>query len=116
VINDETVLIGRNQNGFNLAGTPFEGGIPDTSNTSCHLSSIFFLRHDTRVSLRQLSKVETYTRLLTQVFETSPLFEIPGNDSLQERADLSAEMATRVPSYELGFRPDSSFWEAVENI
>ncbi len=116
VLNDEAVLIGRNKEGFYLSGTPFEGGTLNKYNTSSHLLAIFFLRHDTRVSLRKLSKVETYTRLLYQIFDTSPLFELPGNDSLQERADLSAEMATKVPSYELGFRPDSSFWQAIESI
>ncbi len=116
VLNDEAVLIGRNKEGFYLAGTPFDGGIPDKCHTSDHLSSIFFLRHYTRVSLRKFSNVETYTKLLTQIFSTSPLFEAPGNDSLQERADLSAEMSIKVPSYELGFRLDSSFWHVIETI
>ncbi len=116
VLNDETVLIGRSNGGFNLAGTPFDGGTPRKCNSSSVLSSIFFLRHDTRVSLRKLNKVETYTRLLAQIFDTSPLFEIPGDDSMQERADLSAEIAVKVPSYELGFRPDGSFWQTIESL
>jgi hypothetical protein len=115
VLNDEAVLIGHNQDGFYLAGTPFDGGVPHKSSTSGHLSSIFFLKHNKQVSLHRLSKTETYYKLLTQIFDISPLFETNYNDSLQERADLSAEMATRVPSYELGFRPDSSFWQAVES-
>lgn len=116
VLNDETVLIGRNKDGFNLSGTPFDGGIRKKCNSSGHLSSIFFLRHEARATLRKMSRVETYTRLLTQIFDTSPLFETPGNNSLQERANLSAEMSTRVPSYELGFRPDNSFWQVIETI
>jgi len=118
VLNDEAVLIGRNRNkkGFYLSATPFDGIASNRCNTVGHLSGIFFLKHDTEVSLRQLKKSETYRRFLTQVFDTSPLFELPGSESLSERADLSAEVATQVPSYELGFRPDSSFWEAVENI
>jgi hypothetical protein len=116
VLNDEAVLIGRNQEGFLLSGTPFDGGIPDKCNDSGQLSAIIFLKHDTQVSLRRLSRTQTYYKLLTQIFDTSPLFETPVDDSLQERADLSAKMATEVPSYELGFRPDSSFWQAIESI
>jgi hypothetical protein len=116
VLNDEAVLMGRNKEGFYLAGTPFDGGIPHKCNASGHLSSIFFLKHNTRVSLRKLSRVETYYKLLTQILDTSPLLEADGTDSLQERADLSAKVATEVSSYELGFRPDTSFWQVVETI
>ncbi len=116
VLNDEAVLIGRDREGFHLGATPFDGGITDRWNISGHLSAVFFLKHDTRVSVRKLSKVETYQRFLAQVFDTSPLFEAPGSDDLQERADVSAEVATWVPSYELGFRPDTSFWPVVGNI
>ena len=116
VLNDEAVLIGRNNKGFQLAGTPMQGGIPDKCNTSVHLSSIFFLRHDTQVSLRKLSKVETYIKLLTQICDTSPLFEAAGDNSVHKIADLSADIATGLPSYELGFRPDNSFWRVIETI
>jgi hypothetical protein len=116
VLNDETVLIGRNGKGFYVSGTPFNGGVPNTCNTSAYLSVIFFLKHETRVSLRRLGKTETYLRFITQVFDTVPLFEASGIDSLQERANLSAAVAAAAPSYELGFRPDTSFWQVVENI
>ncbi len=116
VLNDEAILIGRNKEGFCLSGTPIDGEISNKCNTSAHLSAILFLRHDTQVSLRKLGKVETYLRLVTQVFDTSPLFEIAGDDSFRERAELSAEVANGVLSYELGFLPDSSFWQVVENI
>ncbi len=116
ILNDEAILIGRNKEGFYLTGTPIDGEILNKCNTSAHLSAILFLRHDTRVSLRKLGRVETYLKLITQVFDTSPLLEIAGADSLKERAELSAEVANGVLSYELGFRPDSSFWQVVENI
>lgn len=116
ILNDEAVLIGKNKDGICISGTPFEGGQPYKCNTSAHLSAIFFLKHDTLVSIRKLSKVETYIKLLSQIFATSPLFETSGDDCLQKRAKLSADMATGVPAYELAFRPDSSFWQVIEAI
>jgi hypothetical protein len=116
VLNDEAVLIGKNKERIIISGTPFEGGQAEKCNTSAHLSAIFFLKHDVQVSLRKLTKVETYIRLLSQIFATSPLFEIPGDDCLRRRAELSADMATAVPSYELAFRPDSSFWDVIKEI
>ena len=116
VLNDEALLIGRNREGFYITGTPFDGGIPEKCNASGYLSAIIFLKHDTQVSLRKLSKAETYYKFLTQIFDTSPLLEAAGTGSLQERADLSAELATEVTSYELGFRPDTSFWQSIETI
>jgi hypothetical protein len=115
VLNDETVLIGQNGKGFYVSGAPFQGGTPNTCNTSSYLSAIFFLKHETAVSLRTISKAETYLKFMTQVFDTSPLLEDSGNSSFQERADLSAAVANAVPSYELGFRPDTSFWQVVGN-
>jgi len=116
VLNDEAVLIGRDKKGFYLTGTPFDGGIPDKCNDSARLSAIIFLKHDTQVSLRELSKTETYYRLLAQIFDTTPLLEATGADSLQERANLSAKVATEVSSYELSFLPDGSFWQVIESI
>jgi len=116
VLNDEAVLIGRNKTGFYLTGTPFTGGIPDRCSDTAPLSSVFFLRHSREVTLRRLSEVETYRGFLTQFFDTSPLHEAAGIDSLQERANISAEVARAVPSYELGFLPSRSFWDAVESI
>ncbi len=116
VLNDEAVLVGRDNEKFYLSGTPFDGSASHRCNASGYLSAILFLRHDTKASLRKLSKVETYQRFLIQVFDTSPLLEAPGIDSLQARAELSAEVASEVPSYELGFRPDTSFWPLVEHI
>ncbi len=113
VLNDEAVLIGRNEEGFYLSGTPFDGDVSSRCGATAHLSAIYFLRHDATVSLRQLTKTETYHRLLSQIFDTTPLFEIPGLESLSELADLSTAVVARVPSYELGFRPDSSFWEVI---
>jgi hypothetical protein len=116
VLNDEAVLIGENKDGLYISGTPFEGGQPEKRNTSAKLSTIFFLKHGKQASLRKLSKVETYIRLLSQIFATSPLFEASDNDCLQKRANLSADMATGVPAYELNFRPDTSFWQVIEAI
>lgn len=114
ILNDETVLIGRNGDGFCLAGTPFDGGVSERSNDSHRLSSIFFLKHDRQVTVRELKEVETYKRLLAQVFDTSPLFDLPDHDSFTEQAQLCSEIAASVPAYELGFLPDSSFWQYVE--
>lgn len=116
VLNDEAILIGRNKEGFHIAGTPLDGGVSHRCNDQGCLSTILFLRQDTEVSLQRLSGTEVYRRLLAQMFDTSPLLEAANIDSLPERADLAAEVATSVPSYELGFLPDNSFWEAVETI
>jgi hypothetical protein len=114
ILNDEAVLIGRNKEGLYVSGTPFEGGQPEKSNTSAGLSAIFFLKHDKQVSIRKLSKSDTYIRLLSQIFTTSPLFEASGDECFKKRATLSADMATGVPAYELAFRPDTSFWQIIE--
>jgi hypothetical protein len=116
ILNDEAVLVGKNENGIRISGTPLEGGQAEKCNESAELSAIFFLKHAKQASLQRLSKVDTYLRLLSQIFSTSPLFEVSGDTCLRKRSKLSAEMATVVPAFELSFRPDSSFWQVVEAI
>ena len=113
VLNDEAVLIGKNKESFYMSGTPFDGGVSNRCSITSHLSAIYFLKHNATVSLEPLPKTETYYRLLSQIFDTTPLFEKPGSESLPEIADFSAAVASQVPAYELRFCPDSSFWEVI---
>ncbi len=115
VLNDETVLVGRNGSGIRIVGTPFDGGVAERSPDSETLSAAFLLRQADRVELRRLNGGEAYRGLLAQVLDSSPLFDIRRLEYLPERADLSAAIAAGVPAYELSFRPDTTFWEAVEN-
>lgn len=116
VLNDEAVLVGQNESGFYVAGTPFDGGVPGRSPVAARLSAILCLKQDRQVSLRRMSGSETYPRLLKQVLEACPLFDISGESSLPQRADISAALARSVPAYELSFLPDASFWEPVDNL
>jgi hypothetical protein len=116
VLNDETVLIGRNNKGFYLSGTPFNGDVLSKCGDTVHLSTIFFLKHDTEITLRRLDEVEAYRRFLVQILSTSPLFQSPELCFLSEQADFSREVALTAAFYELGFRPDNSFWEVLSNV
>ena len=116
VLNDEAVLISRKDEEFHLSGTPFDGEVSRRCGGTARLSAIFFLKHDKEVSLRRLNEVEIYKRFLSQVFNTTSQFEVSGSQSLSEQADLCMQVAEKVPSYELGFLPDTSFWQAVEKV
>jgi hypothetical protein len=114
VLNDETVLLGRDGAGFTLAGTPFDGGLPARSNARGDLAAVFFLRHDGEVRRSELSQAKAYLGLLAQTLEASALLDPAGTARLDERADFCAALAARVPCFELGFRPDASVWTALE--
>ena len=116
VLNDEAVTICHNSLGFRIDGSPLDGDFQDRNSEGGHLSAIFFLEHAKEVSVQKLKESDAYVRFLLQVFHTAPLFEKHDDESLSERADLSAAIATSVPAYRLGFRPDQSFWKAVENV
>ncbi len=116
VLNDETVLVGRNGSGFHIAGTPFDGGVPTRASASERLSAVLLLRQADKVELKRLRSSDAYRQILAQVLDSSPLFEVSRFKYIPERADLSAELAASVPVYELGFTPDDSFWGVVESI
>jgi hypothetical protein len=116
VMNDEAVLVRRQEGRYRIEGTPLEGDLRPTSNSSADLAAIFFLKQAIDVSVRKLGVVDACTRLLGQVMETTPLFDTSGNGSMDERMGVCATLAESVPVYELCFRRDASFWAAVEAI
>jgi hypothetical protein len=116
VLNDETVLVGKNGSGFSIAGTPFDGGVPSRASASRRLSAILFLKQADKVEMKRLRNSHAYKQLLAQVLDSSPLFEVSRLKYIPERADLSADLAASVPAYELSFTPDDSFWGVVESI
>jgi hypothetical protein len=115
VLNDEAVLISCHDDVIRVAGSPLDGELLDKSSKEGDLTAIFFLEHAPEVTLERLSSSRAYHMFLCQVFDISPLFQPSSIETLQERADLSSRVAQSVPCFRLGFRPDNSFWEVVQN-
>lgn len=116
VLNDEVVLVGEGRDGFYLAATPLDGGASPSGSAAGPLRAIYFLRHGSRACLRRLGTGLAFARILLQIWEPCPLLLKGGAEAEQERADLAAALAARVPCYELSFRQDTSFWKVVNEV
>ena len=89
-------------------GTPWHGDGGFASPRSAPLAALFFLVHARRTTLRPLAPAEAAGRLFTRTFP--PMWD---RRAVTATLDACARVATRVPAYELRFRPDASAVEAV---
>jgi len=92
-------------------GTPFWGELAyGAEDRSAPLVGIYFLHHDTRHAVEPLGRRPALARLLPNV-----LF-FARDDGLPARVfDIAADLVESVACFDLGFRPDPGFWEAIDN-
>ena len=76
------------------------------------------LEHGLEVKLCRLETGEALRRFLCQLFAPAPLAPdlVDQKRLLEEQVDFSALVLKWVPIYTLCFRPDGSFWPAVEAL
>ena len=92
-----------------IYSTPFAGELGAISgNVSAPLEAIFFLRHDSKNSLRPLSLGEATGRLMGAWF--LPMRQEPW---LSMALELAEQIVRSVPCIELGFRPDQTVVEVI---
>ncbi len=112
VLTDEKVCISKTERGFEVCNTPLGGDMRQNEVVWVPLTAVFLLRQATEPSVRALRLEEAISTMTGQL---TPEFRIPGllSDGALD-VDLAASASRCVPCYEIGFRPDLSFWPCVE--
>ncbi len=103
VVSDEIVAIRRMGDRYRVSGVPWRG-----QSTSADLAALFRLRQSRDVSFARLSPVATVRQLLPSVF-----FARTDATELERFLEVGDALARAVPAYEMHFRPDRSFWDAI---
>ncbi len=118
VLNDEAVLLRILDDKLWMGGTPLLGGVNRRCAGWVPVQVILMVSHEPEVELRRLEMGEAFRRFLCQLFVPTPLVPdlVKQNRLLKKQADFSTRVLERVPIYTLGFRPDGSFWPAVEAL
>jgi hypothetical protein len=118
VLNDEGILLRLSGNKLWMGGTPLLGGVNRRSARWVPVQAILVLEHGPEVKLCRLDTGEAFRCFLCQLFAPTPL--APGlveqKNMLEKQVDFSARVLEWVPIYTLCFRPDGSFWPAVEAL
>lgn len=118
VLNDETVIIETQNSGFCVRGTPFNGNFKSKENANAPLEAIFLLKHAKENYLRPLGKSDFVRRFIREVVPSAPLLSMDRAGAFSEMLEFCSLLVEEVPVYQLGFRPDRSFWECIgqENL
>lgn len=111
VLSDDRVIV-RNLNGrFRIYGTPWHGDAKVCSAEKAPLEKIFFLKHAKRNTAKKIAPMEAASRLIVCSFPT--FWDKKG---MEFTLKFCAELAQRIPCYELGFVPDESVLDFVRDV
>ena len=103
ILSDDRIIVRKNGDGFRMYGTPWHGEAQFVSPCGVKLKQMFFLRHAEHNEIHTLNGVEAVQQLLKSSFP--PFWDVVG---MNFALDLFSELATAVPCYHLGFKPDRS--------
>ena len=93
-----------------MYGTPWHGDFKELSLKGLPIRKIFFLRHSEQNSAVPRKGAEAVSMLLTRSFP--PLWDKKG---MEFTLKFCAELAKKVPCYELGFVPDESVLDFLKD-
>lgn len=117
VLNDETVIVKKENGSYIVSSTPFRGDFLENENKSAPLKAIFLIKHAGEKNvIKELSKREFVTRFLKEVICSDTLLSMNRVDIFSEMMDFCTDVASEVPFYELQFLPDKSFWVSIDNM
>jgi len=111
VLNDDRIIVREKNGQFWMYGTPWHGDFKELSLKGLPIRKIFFLRHGEKNSSVRKKGAEAVSMLLTRSFP--PLWDKKG---MEFTLKFCAELAQKVPCYELGFVPDESVLDFIEEV
>ncbi len=103
ILSDDRIVVRRAGEGFNMYGTPWPGEAGAAMNANLPLKALFFLCQAGENCIRPLNRAEAVRRLL-------PVLSVPWYDSgiTSRILDFCDSLVSRIPAYELQFRPEKS--------
>lgn len=110
VLSDDRIVLKPGRRGVRAWGTPWHGEGRFAAAACAPLGAVFFLSHGTATRVRALGGPEAAARLLARGFP--PPWDAR---ALARALATCAEVAARVPAFDLAFRPDRSAVRAVQS-
>ena len=111
ILNDDRIIVHKNQGRFWIYGTPWHGGVKLCSPEKAPIERIFFLNHAQANKMKGVERTDAASKLLVCSFP--PFWSKPGMEFTLGFID---ELTKEIPCYELGFLPDESVIDFVKNV
>jgi hypothetical protein len=111
LLSDDRVILRPGKREVRAYGTPWHGDGGFARAASAPLGALFFLRHGRTTRLLPLGRAGAAARLFTRCFP--PPWDREG---VARALDACADTASRVPAFELSFRPRSEAVDAVRAV
>jgi len=111
ILSDDRIIIRKMDGQFWMYGTPWHGDAKVCSPEKAPLERIFFLKHAKENTVKKIKPLEAASRLIVCSFPT--FWDKKG---MEFTLEFCAELAQKVPCYELGFVPDESVLDFVEEV
>lgn len=110
ILSDDRIIIRKKEGKFWIYGTPWHGDAKVCSPERTPVEKIFFLKHAKKNSVKKIKPLEAASRLIVRSFPT--FWDKKG---MEFTLKFCAELAQKVPCYELGFVPDESVLDFVRD-
>jgi len=114
VLNDDRIIVSRNNGEFFINSSPWHGEFSDYLNLNLDpapLKKIFFIYHEKDNVIKEISDIDAFNLLYTSIF---PNFW--DKNSVENIASFSLDFLRRVNCYSLGFVNDSKIIEFVREM
>ena len=108
-LSDEVSLVKMVNGEYHVFGTPFWNNLIVTGeNTHACLKHIYLPKKDKKNYRKSVNSIRVLENLIPNV-----LFFLDDNELKMQLFDICYDFATTIPSYELHFLPDPSFWSVI---
>lgn len=105
ILNDDRIIIRKEEKGYKIYGNPWHGEVEETSNKSFYIKDIFFLKKSKINYIKPIKKSEAMVKL----FKNS--FYLPmDNDIIKQVFGICSGIVEDLNCYQFGFKPDKSIW------
>ena len=111
VLSDDRIIVRKMGGQFWMYGTPWHGDAKVCSPERAPLEKIFFLKHAEKNGIKKINPIDATSRMVVCSFPT--FWDKKG---MEFTLNFCAELAGKVPCYELGFVPDERVLDLVKSI
>jgi hypothetical protein len=112
ILNDECVVVRRDEDGVRIYGTPFGGELKPV-NKSANLCKVFFIEHDRKTYITKLKELDAITKNLFNNFLFMNIIVREEQELTKKLLKITNYIFMDIPSYELHFNLRDNLWEII---
>lgn len=109
VLNDDRIIINKQENRFKMYSTPWYGEVKNISNESSYIKKIFFLKKAQENRIKPVNKIDS----ITEFYKNS--FYLPIEDDIIKKVFRAITgMVSNLDCYWFHFKSDETIWRYLD--